>query len=167
MLALLPVSYVVVIQQAATDNITELLVGNGSPMAFLWITVGLFILTLAGSQLATALGSGMRAGVMRGTIWSLASFPLTYFALNAGFEPYIMKYGQVFSTFQFLLSQDRSHYAVSTELLLRYGFAHTALLLVTATSQSPFLGYFVRSCASQTTNKVAERKLPLLDLEKA
>lgn len=144
-LILLPVAYVVVIQQAATDNLTELLVGAGTPMAFLWVAIGLFLFALAGAQLACALGSGMRVGVVRGMLWSVASFPLTYLALHAGFETYIIKYGQVFSTFQFLLSQDRAHYAAPMELLLRYGFAHGILLFALAASQAPFLGNFVLS----------------------
>lgn len=142
---LLPISHIVVIQHAATDNITELVAGNGSPMAALWIAAGVFVISLAGSQLAVWSGIGLSAGVVRVAAWSVASFPLTYLALNAGFEPYIMKYEQVFSAFQFLLSQDRSHYATPTELLLRYGIAHTALLLVVATSQAPFLREAIRS----------------------
>ena len=144
---LLPTAYIVVIQQAATDNITELVAGNGSPMASLWIATGIFMLSLAGAQLAVGLGSGTRAGIIRGAIWSIVSFPLTYLALNAGFEPYIMKYDQVFSALQFLLSQDRSHYATPMELLLRYGAAHAALLSVATASQAPFLRLAVRAGA--------------------
>ncbi|WP_173062524.1 VanZ family protein [Sulfurimicrobium lacus] len=149
-LALLPVIYVVVIKEAATDNLVELLVGGGAPMAFMWVAAGVFMLALAGAQLACALGSGMRVGAMRGLLWGATSFPLTYFALHAGFEPYIIKYGQVFSAFQFLLSQDRAHYAAPTELLLRYGFAHGILLFAIAASQAPFLGHIVLSNASRT-----------------
>lgn len=157
-LALLPVAYLVVIQQAATDNLTELLAGAGTPMAFLWVAVGLFMLALAGAQLACALGSGMRIGVVRGAIWSVASFPLTYLALHAGLEPYIIKYGQVFSAFQFVLSQDRAHYAAPMELLLRYGLAHGVLLFAIAASQAPFLGNFVLSHTSKTIRPVPEQK---------
>lgn len=157
-LILLPIAYVVVIQQAATDNLTELLVGAGTPTAFLWVVIGLFLFALAGAQLACALGSGMRFGVVRGMLWSVASFPLTYLALNAGFEPYIIKYGQVFSAFQFLLSQDRAHYAVPTELLLRYGFAHGILLLALAASQAPFLGNFVLLHMRRTVRPALEQK---------
>jgi hypothetical protein len=139
------VSYLVVIQHAATDNITELLVGQGTPLAFLWIASGLFILALAGSQLACMFGSGMRGGVLSALLWCAASLPLTYLALNAAFESYILKYDHLFSAFQFLLSQDRSHYAGPTELLVRYGIAHVGLLLVIAMSQAPFLGHVVRS----------------------
>ncbi|WP_009207253.1 VanZ family protein [Sulfuricella denitrificans] len=140
-LALLPVIYIVVIRYAATDNLTELLAGGGTPKTFLWVAAGLFMLALAGAQLAGALGSGMRVGTMRGVLWSIASFPLAYLALHAGFESYIIKYGQVFSAFQFLLSQDRAHYATPMELLLRYGFAHGTLLFAIAASQAPFLGH--------------------------
>lgn len=148
-IALLPVVYVVVIRQAATDNLTELLAGGGTPMAFLWVAAGLFMLALAGAQLACALGSGMRVGAMQGALWSVASFPLTYLALHAGFESYIIKYGQVFSAFQFLLSQDRAHYAAPMELLLRYGFAHGILLFVIAASQAPFLGQNRKALATK------------------
>ncbi|BBJ22198.1 VanZ family protein [Candidatus Nitrotoga sp. AM1P] len=159
LLTLLPVTYVVVIQQAATDNLTELLVGAGTPMAFLWVTVGLFMLALASSQLACALGTGMRVGVLRGVLWSVASFPLTYLALRAGFEPYVIKYGQAFSAFQFLLSQDRANYAAPMELLLRYGFAHGMLLCVIAASQAPFLGNCILLYMSKTIRPVSEQKV--------
>ena len=159
-LALLPVAYVVVIQQAATDNLTELLAGGGTPMAFLWVAAGLFMLALAGAQLAVALGSAMRVGVIRGALWSIASFPLTYLALHAGFESYIIKYGQAFSAFQFLLSQDRAHYAAPMELLLRYGFAHGILLFTIAASQAPFLGHIVLTHARLTIRPVPEQESP-------
>lgn len=148
-LSLLPAAYIVVIRQAATDNLTELLAGGGAPTAFLWVAAGVFMLALASAQLACALGSGMRAGVMRAALWSAASFPLSYYALQSGFEPYIIKYGQVFSAFQFLLSQDRTHYAAPMELLLRYGFVHGALILTIAASQAPFLGRIVLASANQ------------------
>jgi hypothetical protein len=156
-LALLPVVYVVAIQQAATDNLTELLAGGGTPMAFLWVAAGLFMLALAGTQLAVALGSGMRVGVIRGALWSIASFPLAYLALHAGFESYIIKYGQAFSAFQFLLSQDRAHYAAPMELLLRYGFAQGIFLFAIAASQAPFLGHIALTRASQANGRGAKR----------
>ena len=156
-LALLLVAYVVVIQQAATDNLTELLAGGGTPMAFLWVAAGLFMLALAAAQLACALGSGLRVGALRGALWGVASFPLTYLALQAGFEPYIIKYDQVFSAFQFLLSPDRAHYAAPLELQLRYGFAHGILLFAIAASQAPFLGHIVLTHASQTIDRGACR----------
>ena len=127
-------------------------------MAFLWVTVGLFMLALAGSQLACALGSGMRVGVVRGVLWSVASFPLTYLALRAGFEPYVIKYDQVFSAFQFLLSQDRANYAAPMELLLRYGFAHGILLCVIAASQAPFFGNLILWHMSKTIRPAPEQK---------
>jgi hypothetical protein len=158
-LALLPVVYVVTIQQAATDNLTELLAGGGTPMAFLWVAAGLFMLALAGAQLACALGSGMRTGAVRGALWSVASFPLAYLALHAGFESYILKYGQAFSAFQFLLSQDRAHYAAPMELLLRYGFAHGILLFTIAASQAPFLGRIAVTQTNQPNRHGVKRSI--------
>lgn len=155
-LALLPFAYVVAVRQAATDNLTELLAGGGAPTAFLWIAAGVLMLALASAQLACALGSGMRAGVMRAALWSAASFPLSYYALQSGLEPYIIKYDQVFSAFQFLLSQDRTHYAAPMELLLRYGFVHGALILTIAASQAPFLGRLVLASANQNIRPMPE-----------
>ena len=100
----------------------------------------------------------MRVGVTKGLLWSLASFPLTYLALQAGFEPYIIKYGQVFSAFQFLLSQDRAHYAAPAELLMRYGLAHGILLLIIAASQAPFLGHIALTYVSQATHPVTRQE---------
>lgn len=138
LLLFLPVSYMIVIQQAATDNLTELLDGGGTPSAFLWIITAIFILTLAGTQLARALGTAFRSGATLAILLGIASFPLSYLALHAGFESYIVKYNQVFSAFQFLLSQDRAHYAAPMELLLRYGIVHAVMLLMITICQLPF-----------------------------
>ncbi|MEQ1602884.1 MAG: VanZ family protein [Methylophilaceae bacterium] len=155
---LFPVSYFVVIKQAATDNLYELLDGGGTPVACMWVVAGIFVLALAGTQLARAAGSRFQVGAIQGILWGIISFPLTYLALNAGFESYIIKYDQVFSAFQFLLSQDRAHYAEPTELLLRYAIVHGVLLLTIAVCQLPFFWGAESASAYTSTSPTSEHK---------
>ena len=54
----------------------------------------------------------------------------------AGLETTIIKYDQVFSALQFLLSRDRSHYVGEAELMVRLALALVLLVLGLALLQS-------------------------------
>lgn len=155
---LLPLAYLIVIKQAATDNLTELLAGGGTPLAFFWVSLGVFVLALAGSRLACAVGSSPKIGVIESLAWGVASFPLTYLALHAGLEAFIIKYGRAFSALQFLLSSDREHYAPPLVLLLRFGIAHASMLFLLIICQAPFFGRLVLVGASQTDRPVRRKE---------
>lgn len=133
-------SYYFVVVQADTDNLTELLAGNASPGAFLWLWAAILVAALAGAALGRMLASGFRSGGKWAPALVLLSPLLAYWALSRALDPYIVKYGQVFSAFQFLLSSDRGHYAGPTELMVRYALAYLLLLLLAAFSAAPFLG---------------------------
>ena len=129
----------VVVKEAATDNLTELMLNNGG-----WIATLLLIFWLAISGWSgTAIGAkfagwqSIKLGLLRMTLIAL-SIPLSYQIAIAATEPMIIKYGQAYSALQFLLSSDRSHYAGPDELALRYGLAYVGLIIVIAVAQFPF-----------------------------
>ncbi|MES2537529.1 MAG: VanZ family protein [Pseudomonadota bacterium] len=136
---LLPVLHWVVITNAATDNLTELIAHSGSLGASFLFMVFLIILTVTGSSLAVV-SSGRRSAGWA-PLWLagllILSFPLAYFTLSLATEQFVIKYGKVFSALQFLLSSDREHYAASTELFIRYAIFHAAVISTIAFVQRP------------------------------
>jgi hypothetical protein len=88
--------------------------------------------------MALAQASGPQDG--RGAaaaVWVLGSAVLIYIMLYFGTEQVIVKYDQVFSAMQFLLSSDRSHLASPGELVLRYAAVYCALVAAIAMVQYP------------------------------
>ncbi|MDN5753547.1 MAG: hypothetical protein L0H15_09735, partial [Nitrosospira sp.] len=130
---LIPFSYYIVVAAASTDNLVELIADNGSVGAFLLIGLAMAQISFGGTKAVLALipGIGRRT---RAVAWALGSGALAYLALHFGTEQVIVKYGQVFSALQFLLSSDRSHLAESGELMVRYavlyGFLIAAIVMV-------------------------------------
>jgi glycopeptide antibiotics resistance protein len=117
---LLIFSYAVVVLGANTDNLVELLAHEARFDAFLWVWLAGFLAWLAGY---TA-GEWLVARRPRWALWYVpASAPLIWGLLQLGLESTLVKYGQVFSALQFLLSSDRSHYADKVELAWRFGLA--------------------------------------------
>ena len=135
---LLPLIYWVVVVQAATDNLTELMAGGGGWQSSLWLAAALLIVTSAAALLSALIA--LRGGRLRwfAPLFIALSFPLAYQALSAGTEHLIIKYNQVFSALQFLLSRDRAHLVTGVELQLRYFILHGAAVGVMALIQYPF-----------------------------
>ncbi len=135
---LLPVIHWVVVVQAATDNLTELMAGGGDWQSSLWLAAALLIVTFAAALLSSLIV--LRGGRLRwfAPLFIVLSFPLAYQALSAGTEHLIIKYKQVFSALQFLLSRDRAHLVIGVELQWRYYILHGAIVGVLALTQYPF-----------------------------
>jgi VanZ family protein len=137
---LLLLAYAVVVLAANTDNLTELLAHGGRLDAFLWVWLAGFFTSLAGYGVARWAGTGRPRWV---PVAILGAAGLTWGALTLGLESVVVKYGQVFSALQFLLSRDRSHYAAGGELVLRFTLAWTlavALLALVAGSVARVVG---------------------------
>jgi hypothetical protein len=135
---LVPLAYYVVVVEASTDNLVELIANNGGVGAFLLIGLAVAIASSAGTRMALAQASGPQDG--RGAaaaVWVLGSAVLIYIMLYFGTEQVIVKYDQVFSAMQFLLSSDRSHLASPGELVLRYAAVYCALVAAIAMVQYP------------------------------
>ncbi len=132
---LLPASYLVVVPWAATDNLVELLRGEGHSLAIVGLLVYLLLSARAATWLSVALTRPDRLPIA--LVWLLASLTGGYFCLDLALEPVIVKYGQAFSAWQFLLSTDREHLASGPSLVLRYALAHFGWVLMMALFQLP------------------------------
>lgn len=140
--ALFPLLYWAVVTNAATDNLTELMAGGGSVISALLLSAFAALVAFGGTLLAAQLQrwkhDGLRAEVLIGFMISL---PLAYLTVRYGTEDAIVKYGQVFSAMQFLLSPDRAHYAHGYILILRYLVVYFGTVGVFALVQYPLLGW--------------------------
>lgn len=137
-LIVLGMTYWVVVDQAATDNLTELMADKGGGKAFLVLVASGLLSATAASLLGLYLiGAGLS---LRATLlWVILTLPVSYGLLHLGLEMHVSKYGQQFSALQFLLSPDRAHLVSGTELAVRYGLAWIAGIFLTTWAQAAFL----------------------------
>jgi len=136
--ALLPLAHWIVVQQAATDNLTELMARNGDWLSSLFLGLWLCIIAAAGALLSTHLNLKTGQRVIIPTLFLILSIPIAYLSLWLGTEHEVHKYGQTFSALQFLLSPDRSNMIGSAELFIRYAILHGAGVFTIAFIQFPF-----------------------------
>ncbi|MDP1644313.1 MAG: VanZ family protein [Thiobacillus sp.] len=150
-LILLMLAHWVVVERAATDNLTELMAGGGGSQASVALTACILLLGTCGSLLSLyAMGAGLSR--LATLIWVMLTLTLSYGLLVLGMETNVLKYGQNFSALQFLLSADRIHLVSGVELAMRYGLACCAGLLALAFAQWPFF-----RLVSTATTPVTER----------
>lgn len=125
--------YLLVVQGAATDNLTELIANGAGFWASSALASAFFLTCLAASAVAAALAGAPRAMVLGAlaVVAAVAAVALYW----AGAEHTIVKYGKVFSAFQFLLSTDRTHYAQGADLVLRFGVAFVSACCALAALQ--------------------------------
>ncbi len=134
---LLMLAHWVVVERAATDNLTELMAGGGGIQASISLSAAVLLLGACGSLLSL-LAAGSGVSLLATLIWALLTLLLSFGFLVLGLEMNVLKYGQSFSALQFLLSTDRANLASGMELALRYGLASCAGLLALAFAQWPF-----------------------------
>ena len=152
---LIPFSYYVVVVAASTDNLVELIANNGGVGSFLLIALAIVEMSFGGTKGALALiPRAMRQ--TRAAAWVLGSGILAYLALYFGTEQVIVKYGQVFSALQFLLSSDRSHLAGPDELIVRYAVVYGFLIAAIVMVQYP-LWRWIMSASPQSNMCIGER----------
>jgi VanZ family protein len=126
-------AYLIIVQGATTDNLTELMSGDASFYAASALAGAIFLTCLASSALSASFSSS-------GSLWRLVGLALVSL-LGAsllfwlGAEKNIFKYGKMFSAFQFLLSSDRQHYAQGAALTLRYVLAILSITIGLAVMQ--------------------------------
>lgn len=136
-IVLLPLAYLIVVVNAATDNLVELMADQGGFLAFLSLTGWIFFSILPGSYLGGFL-AGVFGNWSRLFIFMLLGFVLGFLLLYIGLEHNIQKYGQEFSALQFLLSPNRTSLVSGTTLGMRYLAMEAALIVVVCVSQYPF-----------------------------
>jgi hypothetical protein len=125
----------VIVHQAATDNLTELLAGRASLAAFVWVLVAVGALAAAGGLLAVWVAAPMRwRRLLPGLLICVV---LAALGLWLGLESAVVKYGQVFSALQFLLSAQRDAYVAGWALWLRLAGVLFTVVLCGAVMQYP------------------------------
>ncbi|MCK5382400.1 MAG: VanZ family protein, partial [Gammaproteobacteria bacterium] len=137
---LLALSHWIVVEQTATDNLTELMAGGGNWQATLFIALWIFAAGLAGGLVSARLVTS-KPPFLFVVVLVLLSFPAAYGCLWLGLEQEVHKYNQVFSALQFLLSADRVNLAGGFELLVRFLIFHYGMVLLVAVFQYPFWAY--------------------------
>lgn len=134
--------YGLIVQRAATDNLTELLAGQASLAAFSWVGTALCGLALAGSALAAWAAQPARWRLLLPCV--LVGAALAPWGLLNGLEVAVVKYGQVFSALQFLLSAQRNAYVDGGALWVRLALALGGMVMMVAVLQYPAWRRFVR-----------------------
>lgn len=117
--------YWVVVDQAATDNLIELMASQAAFSAASWLAMGALGICLAASSLSVliAVPSLWRSLVPTMVVGTLVA----PFAILAGLEQNVIKYEKVFSALQFLLSTDRTQYVTGAALWIRFVFVLAVL----------------------------------------
>ncbi|OGB05383.1 MAG: hypothetical protein A3G29_10435 [Burkholderiales bacterium RIFCSPLOWO2_12_FULL_64_99] len=110
--------YTVVVQWAATDNLTELVADHASFLSASLLVLGLMLTCMSGSALSAALSTRRQVGMLISL--AVGGALLASLCFWWGAEHTILKYGKVFSAFQFLLSTDRDHYVEGAALAVRF-----------------------------------------------
>jgi hypothetical protein len=123
---LLLASYLVVVPLANTDNLVELLRGNGRnpavvSLALIFTLFGLTSAVTSGA-LEVALERTFRPLVLAAVVL-VCGVPVTWHLFVAATNPRLEKYGQVFSARQFLFSPDREHYLDDSAIFIRFALA--------------------------------------------
>ena len=125
-LVLGPLLHWAIVTEAATDNLTELMRNGGSATASAFLSLGAVLSFLSGSLVSAGIAFARRRLLAIG--FALFASVGAYYLFVAGSEPFILKYGRIFSAMQFLLSPDRAHYVGPHELIVRYVIAYLALM---------------------------------------
>ncbi len=112
-----------VVDQAITDNLTELIATGGVP----YLGAGLIVLSVNVAALVAARGRG---GIAAAALLTALCLPAGWWLLLRGLEPVIVKYGLVFSAQQFLLGQTRSARLGEGQLFARWAALYVAAVVV-------------------------------------
>lgn len=124
-------SYSVVVLAACTDNIVELMRGEGNAVAGLALLGWFACLGFSAAETARSMGrqpSGARSLARLALVLSLASL-CGWWLLVAGTTPKLDKYNTTFSAMQFLLGPDRGHHLSTQSLLVRFVALQVGLTL--------------------------------------
>ncbi len=139
---LLPVVFWIVIVEAGTDNLTELMPNFGYSFRVLNILFYMLLFSLLGSLIAASVMSKKTMYLVKVFLLLLVSFPIGYQLLTLGTEQLIFKYNSVFSAMQFLLSSDRDNLLSEDELRNRFFILHSALIFLVMLTQWTVLVFY-------------------------
>jgi glycopeptide antibiotics resistance protein len=145
--------YWVVVIEASTDNLTELVRGSGSLAGTLALFAWLWLTALIAYVLVQAVQHRLGAGLVVPAL--LFGTGLGLLLLWVGFEPRLEKYGAEFSALQFLLSPDRSQYVQGLPLA---GRALLMQLAITGLMTVAFLTTALRPAGTLPAGAIIDRR---------
>jgi hypothetical protein len=125
--------YWIVATRAATDNLTELMLGGGTFASSTLLASGFFFFFFAAAAISNLLANRRR--YLQTLLLSGAALILSIVCFWFGTEQVIVKYGKVFSAWQFVLSQNRETYVSGARLYLHFALAFGSLLCLWALVQ--------------------------------
>lgn len=126
-LAIMALSWIVVVPFAITSNVVELLHGRGDSVAALGIGGYVILIGAVIGLGASTMRSPSTRRVALAAAAMLVAVPVGWLMFVSATNPRLEKYGQVFSARQFLLSPDRDHYVSEGAVMIRFLVAHVAL----------------------------------------
>lgn len=134
LLAFVPLSFLVVVVQAGTDNITELLPDDG----YSWRVILLMLYPLLLSVNAAALAriDPRSVGIVPGLAVTVALAYGAYEWVSLGFADIVVKYGRAFTPLQFLLSPSREQLLAGASLRTTFLLVHLAVVLAWASAMA-------------------------------
>lgn len=147
---LIAISHWVIVEKAATDNLTELMASGGTAVSSFLVAMSIIIIAFTASQLSFLTNRIERNKIIILIVSIIISFPLSFLSVYGATEKALVKYGQEFSALQFLLSPDRDNYVAFPELLICYAVAHTGAVLLIALLQVPIWRWISKEKSGET-----------------
>ena len=127
--------YWIVVSRAATDNLTELMLGGGTFASSALLAIGFFFFFFAGAAISNLLAT--RLHYRQTLVLAGIAVFIVVLCFWFGTEQVIVKYGKVFSAWQFLLSPNREIYVSGARLYLHFALALGTFLCLWSLVQAP------------------------------
>lgn len=127
--------YWIVVARAATDNLTELMLEGGTFASSSLLAGGFLFFFFAAAAISNLLAN--RPRYLKTLLLSGAALILSIVCFWFGTEQVIVKYGKVFSAWQFVLSPNRETNVSGARLYLHFALAFGSLLCLWALVQVP------------------------------
>ncbi len=137
--------HLVVVDWAATDNLTELMRDNAAFTSSSLLAAGCLFVSIGGATVGAAVAIPARR--MQLLIVAVLSAPLALGCFHAGLEPVLFKYGKVYSAAQFLLGSDRDQHLSQSALLIRFALAYALAIASIAILQLRAWNFWARNIA--------------------
>ena len=127
---ILPYSFMVVVIQAGTDNLTELLANNGYSVGIISIIIYVYLMLFLSSNYSRLYHRALSLYPVAYAFIIVLSAPLSYWLIQFALVDYILKYDTLFTPLQFLFSPNReSLYSVARTKYIFYGIHYSSFVL--------------------------------------
>jgi hypothetical protein len=124
-------SKIVIVDAAATDNLTELIATSG-PLHLTGAPFLIMVAVVIAAHAALVVHSRTASQLMMALAASVVAIPAGWWLLGLGLEQHVTRYGGSFPAIQFLLGPDRRNALSPLTLFVRWAFLQTGAVLVIA-----------------------------------